>query len=75
MLARIGTTEGFAVLVLAVDGLHHQLLQRAIAVFREQRVPVTAPDHLQRVPAGTTELTLQLLDDLAVAAHRTIEAL
>ena len=47
----------------------------AVLVAREQRVPVRAPDHLDHVPAGAAELALELLDDLAVAAHRAVEAL
>ena len=34
-----------------------------------------APDHLDHVPAGAAEIGFQLLDDLAVAAHRAVEAL
>ena len=34
-----------------------------------------APDHLDDVPAGAAEGRLELLDDLAVAADRTVEAL
>ena len=41
----------------------------------EQRIPVVAPDHLDDVPAGAAEGGLELLDDLAVAAHRPVEAL
>src|SRR6266540_1158029 len=44
-------------------------------VLGEQRVPVAAPDHLDDVPAGAAEGALQLLDDLAVAAHRPVEPL
>src|SRR5690606_23960537 len=67
--------EGLAVLVLAVDGLHHQLAQDAVLVAGQQRIPVAAPDRLDDVPAGAAEVALQLLDDLAVAAHRAVEAL
>ncbi|MFT3725610.1 MAG: hypothetical protein QM773_18770 [Hyphomonadaceae bacterium] len=42
---------------------------------RQQLVPARAPDHLDDVPAGAAEVGLQLLDDLAVAAHRAVEAL
>ena len=42
---------------------------------RQQRIPVAAPDHLDDVPAGAAEDRLELLDDLAVAAHRTVETL
>ena len=41
----------------------------------QQGVPFAAPHHLDDVPAGATEERLQLLDDLAVAAHRSVEAL
>ena len=44
-------------------------------VGREQRVPLVAPDHLEHVPAGAAEDRLELVDDLAVAAHRPVEAL
>ena len=49
--------------------------QHAVAVLCEQRVPTAVPDQLDDVPAGAAELRLQLLDDLAVAAHRPVEAL
>src|SRR5690606_522736 len=39
------------------------------------RVPVAAPDGLDDVPAGATAVAFPLLDDLAVAAHRAIQAL
>src|SRR5690606_10844998 len=37
--------------------------------------PLTAPDDLDDVPAGAAEEALELLDDLAVAADRAVEAL
>src|SRR3546814_6433052 len=75
MLARVGAAEGLAVLVLAVDGFHHQLAQLAGGVAGEERIPVAAPDGLDHVPAGAAEVAFQLLDDLAVAAHRAVQAL
>ena len=75
MLARVLAAERLAVLVFAVDGFHHQLAQLAVGVAREQRIPVAAPDGLDDVPAGAAEVAFQLLDDLAVAAHRAVEAL
>ena len=41
----------------------------------EQFVPARAPDHLDDVPTVAPELRLEFLDDLAVAAHRPVEAL
>ena len=62
-------------LELAVDGGVHLVEQHAVLVLGEQVVPLAAPDHLDDVPAGAAERGLQLLDDLAVAAHRTVQAL
>ena len=41
----------------------------------EEVVPPAAPDDLDDVPARAAEDRLELLDDLAVAAHRTVEPL
>ncbi len=41
----------------------------------QQVVPGRAPDDLDDVPARSPEDGLELLDDLAVAPHRTVEAL
>ncbi len=49
--------------------------EHAVVVAGEQLVPLRAPDHLDDVPAGAAEDGLELLDDLAVAAHRAVEAL
>ncbi len=43
--------------------------------FASSRIPAPAPDHLDDVPAGAEEGGLQFLDDLAVAAHRSVQAL
>ena len=75
MLAHERAVVRLVVLVLAVDRLLHDAQQAAFLVAREQRIPVRAPDHLDHVPAGAAELALELLDDLAVAAHRAVEAL
>ena len=44
-------------------------------ILLEQVVPFGAPEHLDDVPAGAAEDRLELLDDLAVAADRTVEPL
>ncbi|KAG1390856.1 hypothetical protein G6F59_015068 [Rhizopus arrhizus] len=75
MLAGIRAAEGLAVLVFAVDGFHHQLLQHAVAVLGQQGIPVTAPQQLDHVPAAATEHAFQFLDDLGVAAHRAVQPL
>ena len=62
-------------LELAVDGGVHLGDERAVGVAGEQLVPLAAPDDLDDVPAGAAEEALELLDDLAVAAHGAVEAL
>ena len=62
-------------LELAVDGGVHLVEQDAVLVLGQQLVPLRTPDDLDDVPPGAAEQRLQLLDDLAVAAHRAIEAL
>ena len=75
VLADIGAVLGLEVLVLAVDAFLHAAQQAAVGVGRDQRVPRAAPDHLDDVPARAPEVAFQFLDDLAVAAHRAVEAL
>ena len=75
MLADVGAVLALEGLVLAVDAFHHPPHQDALLVAREQRVPAGAPDDLDDVPAGAAEVAFQFLDDLAVAAHGTVETL
>ena len=62
-------------LELAVDGLVQAPDDDVLLVAREERIPVRAPQHLDHVPAGAGEQAFELLDDRAVAAHRSVEAL
>ncbi len=82
--ARIGTEEvvahvgarGHGVLLeLAVHGGVHLLDEHAVHITGQQVVPLATPDHLDHVPARAAEQALQLLDDLAVPAHRAVETL
>ena len=75
VLADVGARLDGVLLVLAVDDLAHPLHEQPVAILGEQRIPLAAPDHLDDVPAGAAERRFELLDDLAVAAHRTVEAL
>ena len=49
--------------------------QHAVDVPGQELVPLAAPDDLDDVPAGAPEDRLQLLDDLAVATHRSVQPL
>ena len=80
MLAEEVVTNEFAVvglvgLVFTVDSLFHDLAQDAFLVARKQGIPVTAPDEFDHVPAAAAEISLEFLDDLAIAAHGPIQAL
>ena len=75
VLAHIRAVLGLVVLIVPVHRLHHAFLQEAVGVLRQQRFPVAAPQDLDHIPAGAAEDRLQFLDDLAVAAYRTVQAL
>src|SRR5262249_28033706 len=75
ILAHVRAVLRLEGLILAVDALHHAPHEDALLVAREQRIPARAQDHFDDVPAGTAEVRLELLDDLAVAAHRPVESL
>ncbi len=75
VLAHVLAVARLERLVLAVDRLVHALDQATVLVVGQERIPARAPDHLDHVPARAAELGLELLDDLAVAAHRAVEAL
>ena len=75
VLAGVRAAVEFVVLQLAVADLIHALLQHARLVALQQRIPLATPDHLDHIPAGAAEHPLQFLDDLAVTAHRAVEAL
>ena len=74
-LADVGAVLGGVGLELAVGRAVHLADQLLLVVVRQQPVPLAAPQDLDDVPAGAAEEALQLLDDLAVAAHRAVEAL
>ena len=50
-------------------------LAMALLVPLQEGVPVRGPNELDDVPPGTTEDRLELLNHLAVAAHRSVEPL
>ena len=75
VLADVGAAGDRELLELAVEGVVHLLDEEAVDVAGEELVPLAGPDHLDDVPAGAAERRLQLLDDLAVAPDRAVEAL
>ncbi len=75
VLANVVAAGDDVLLILAVDDFHHPLLQQAGFVLVEQRIPIVAPDDFDDVPAGAAERAFELLNDLAVAAHRAVEPL
>ncbi|MNZ44219.1 hypothetical protein D3C78_618470 [compost metagenome] len=75
VLKVVGAVFGPQVLELTIRGSRQLTQQNVFAVARKQGVPLRAPEHLDHVPAGTTEQRFQLLDDLAITAHRPIQAL
>src|SRR5207237_1051779 len=53
----------------------HALEENAARVAGDQGIPLATPQHLDDVPARAAENALELLNDLAVAANRPVEAL
>src|SRR5471032_254880 len=62
-------------LELAVDRMRECTQQRIRLVACKERVPIGTPQDLDHVPARADELRFELIDNAAVAAHRTVEPL
>ena len=75
VFADVGAVAGAVGLEVPVHALLHPLEQDALGVAGQQRVPIGAPDQLDDVPTRATEHAFELLDDLAVAPHRAVQAL
>src|SRR6185295_3476930 len=75
MLAHVAAALDRVLLILAIDDLAEPPDQKAVGIPFEERIPVAAPDALDDVPARSTEDRFELLDDLAVAADRTVKSL
>ena len=75
VLADVRAAGDRELLELPVDRVVHLLDQDAVDVARQEVVPLARPDDLDDVPARAAEHGLELLDDLAVAAHRAVEPL
>ena len=75
VLTDICATSNGVLLELTVNGAVHLAHQVASFICCKEWVPLACPDHLDHIPASTTEETLELLHDLPVSAHRTVKAL
>src|SRR5688572_5934362 len=75
MLSNVLARLDGVLLILAVNDLAHALDQQAIVILLEQAVPLSTPDHLDDIPSGAAEDRFELLNDLTVAANRTVEPL
>ena len=75
MLADVTAGRHRIFLVFAVDDFFHAPDQKAGFVGPKQRIPIGTPDHLDHVPARARKDRFELLNDLAVAAHRPVETL
>ncbi len=75
VLPDVGAGLDRVLLRLTVEHVAHPLDQDAVDVPGQQRIPLATPDDLDDIPARAPEDRLQLLDDLAVAAHRAVESL
>src|SRR5689334_14131760 len=75
VLPEISSTLDEEFLILSVGDFAKAFYQQAIPIVLEERIPIRAPNALNDVPSGAAEDSFQLLNDLAVAAHRTIETL
>ena len=75
MVADVGAVTDGVTLEVAVDRAVHLVEQDAVVVAGEQVVPRRSPNDLDHVPVRAAEDGLELLDDLAVAPHGTVESL
>ncbi len=75
VLPDVGAGLGGVLLELAVGGVVHLVEEHAVDVVGEEVVPLGSPDDLDHVPARAPERGLGFLDDLAVAAHGSVESL
>ena len=66
---------GLVGLEVTVGGRVEQIDEGPFVVGRQEGVPFASPDDFDDVPAGAAEVGFQLLDDLAVATDRSVEAL
>ena len=75
IFARVFAAKCLTVLIFTIDGFHHQLTQTSGRITCQKRIPTLTPNGLNDIPLCTAELTFELLDNFAIATHRSIETL
>src|SRR5437868_1078219 len=75
VVTEIGAALDEIFLILPIGDFAQPPHQNPVAIVADQTVPVASPNHLDDIPASPTEDRLQLLDDFAIAAHRSVQAL
>ena len=75
MLTDVTAVFTAEVLVVAVQGFVQQLDELTALVLSEKLVHLGAPDNLDDMPTSAAEESFELLDDLAITTHGTVETL
>src|ERR1700679_3490551 len=75
MFAGVAARLDAIFLIFAVHTFFHALEQQAGLVALKQFIPFTAPDDLDDIPACAPEKPFQFLDDLSIAAYRSVQPL
>src|SRR6185437_16258826 len=75
VLPEVGTTLNEELLILAVSDFAQTPHQQAVAIVLDEAVPIAAPDNLDYIPSGAAENSFEFLNDFAIAANGTVEAL
>ncbi len=75
VFAHVGAVVRLESLVVAVQGLVHDIDEGVVLIGCEELIPAASPNDLDDVPARALEEGFELLNDLAVASDRTVKAL
>ena len=75
MFAHIGAAFSLKCLIVTISGPVHQINESAIAIICEEFIPFASPYNLDDIPTCATEDRLKFLNDLAITADRSVEAL
>ena len=75
MIAHISAVFRFIGLIIAVEAFIHTRFELVVGIARQECIPAATPNHFEHIPTGTAEVAFQFLNNLAVAAHRAVEAL